>query len=236
MLILAVLWSEWSLYFLRSSILSIMFFKFLGTLPRTCYMIGITVTFMSHSLKLFSKIRVFVHFFEFFYYHSLVYLNRNQTNIFIFWGNDFLFLKVPENFIFLKIFFSCTYFVCHYVGILTKFQEDRFLPFYWLFYSFYANFLHSLIMRLIIQVSYHIISTCYFLGFIIYSCGFFTPTIAAGFSLEFELQQVSLSLQDSSQYSCSALVLIVSTCPHIYQSFTIFTSSLGIVSSAPNDN
>ena len=30
---------------------------------------------------------------------------------------------------------------------------------------------------------------------------FFTPALAKGFSLEFEWQQVSSSLQDSSQYS-----------------------------------
>ena len=36
---------------------------------------------------------------------------------------------------------------------------------------------------------------------IIYSLEFFTSALADGFSLEFEWQQVSSSLQDSSQYS-----------------------------------
>ena len=36
---------------------------------------------------------------------------------------------------------------------------------------------------------------------IIYSLEFFTSVLADGFSLEFERQQVSSSLQDSSQYS-----------------------------------
>ena len=36
---------------------------------------------------------------------------------------------------------------------------------------------------------------------IIYSLEFFTSVLADGFSLKFEWQQVSLSLQDSSQYS-----------------------------------
>ena len=39
---------------------------------------------------------------------------------------------------------------------------------------------------------------------IIYSLGFFTSALADGLSLEFEWQQVSSSLYDSSQYSgCS---------------------------------
>ena len=36
---------------------------------------------------------------------------------------------------------------------------------------------------------------------IIYSLEFFTSALADGFSVEFEWQQVSSSLQDSSQYS-----------------------------------
>ena len=37
---------------------------------------------------------------------------------------------------------------------------------------------------------------------IIYSLEFFTSAFADGLSLEFEWQQVSSSLQDSSQYYC----------------------------------
>ena len=42
-----------------------------------------------------------------------------------------------------------------------------------------------------------------FIIIIIHSLEFFTSILADGFSLEFEWQQVSSSLQDSSQYSGS---------------------------------
>ena len=56
-------------------------------------------------------------------------------------------------------------------------------------YSFCANLMHSLIIIIIIII------------IIIYPIEFFTSVLADGFSLEFEWQQVSSSLQQSSQYS-----------------------------------
>ena len=45
---------------------------------------------------------------------------------------------------------------------------------------------------------------------IIIICSFFTSVLADGFSLEFEWQQVSLSLLDSPQYSGRSLLLLLS--------------------------
>ena len=54
---------------------------------------------------------------------------------------------------------------------------------------------------------------------------FFTSVLADGFSLEFEWQQVSSSLQDSSQDS--------GRCPPTSKSYRPFNNSLVIVSNAP---
>ena len=67
-------------------------------------------------------------------------------------------------------------------------------------YSFCANLLHSLIMRLLVEsLSPHNLH-CQFVASYLF-LEFFTSVLADGLSLEFELQQVSSSLQDSSQDS-----------------------------------
>ena len=47
--------------------------------------------------------------------------------------------------------------------------------------------------------------------FIILLSRFFTPAFFDGLSLEFECQQVSLSLQDSSQYSGWSYIIIITS-------------------------
>ena len=52
------------------------------------------------------------------------------------------------------------------------------------------------------RLYHHIIYICYFVTYYFFhSLEFFTSTLPDAFSLEFEWQQVSLSLQDSCQYS-----------------------------------
>ena len=62
----------------------------------------------------------------------------------------------------------------------------------------------STILLIIIIIIIIIITIIIIIIIIIYSLRVFTSVLADGFSLEFEWQQVSSSLQDSSQYSgCS---------------------------------
>ena len=61
---------------------------------------------------------------------------------------------------------------------------------------------------------------------------FLTPTLADRLSLEFERQQVSLSLQDSSDL-CNVAVRMVSACPLIPNNFCLLTKHLMIVPGAP---
>ena len=83
-------------------------------------------------------------------------------------------------------------------------------------YFFCANLLHLLIMWLIVSSlspqSLHLLFCCvlsiltliwyyHYYYYYIYSLEFFTSALADGLSLEFEWQQVSSSLQDSSHYS-----------------------------------
>ena len=69
-------------------------------------------------------------------------------------------------------------------------------------YSFCANLLHSLIMWLIVSsLSPHSLHLPIIIIIIIHSLELFTSGLADGFSLESEWQQVSSSLQNSSQYS-----------------------------------
>ena len=57
---------------------------------------------------------------------------------------------------------------------------------------------------------------------------FFTSVLADFFSLEFEWQQVSSSLQNSSQYSVldNVVIWMVSTCPLISKSYSTFNNSV----------
>ena len=75
---------------------------------------------------------------------------------------------------------------------------------------FFANLLHLLIVSWSFHLYHHITDISCFVVFIIlinnnnnniYSLEFFTSALADGFSWEIELQQVSSSLQESSQYS-----------------------------------
>ena len=77
-------------------------------------------------------------------------------------------------------------------------------------YFFCANLLHSLMWLIVSSLSPHSLH-CYFVEFCLFSLWlllllyslleFFTSASADCFSLEFEWQQISSSLQDSSQYS-----------------------------------
>ena len=62
---------------------------------------------------------------------------------------------------------------------------------------------------------------------------FFTSVLPDVFSLEFEWQQVFLSLQDSSQYSGHAVIWIVSTRPPTSKSSRPFNNPLDTVPNAP---
>ena len=62
---------------------------------------------------------------------------------------------------------------------------------------------------------------------------FFTSALTDGFSLEFEWQQVSSSLQDSSQYSSRSQQWMVSTRPPTSKSFSPFNNPLETVPKAP---
>ena len=71
---------------------------------------------------------------------------------------------------------------------------------------------------------------------IIYSLEFFTSALADGLSLKFEGQQVSSSLQDSSQYSgrlSNIVVWMVSTRPQTSNSISPFSNPLVTVPNAP---
>ena len=54
---------------------------------------------------------------------------------------------------------------------------------------------------IILQILFFLLIIIIIIIIIIYSLEFFTSALADGLSLEFEWQQVSPSLQDSSQYS-----------------------------------
>ena len=71
---------------------------------------------------------------------------------------------------------------------------------------------------------------------IIYWLEFFTSALADGLSLEFGWQQVSSSLQNSSQYSGvpnNAIVWMVSARPSTFKSFCPFINPLVTVRKAP---
>ena len=86
---------------------------------------------------------------------------------------------------------------------LEQFSVDPFLPTQSciVFYSFYAYLLHLLNMwKMLSILSSHNLDLLILL-LLLLLLEFFTPALADGLSLEFEWQQVSSSLQDSSQYS-----------------------------------
>ena len=62
---------------------------------------------------------------------------------------------------------------------------------------------------------------------------FFTPALADGLLLESEWQQVSSSLQDTSQYSGQSVVWMVLVCPPIPNSFNLLTKPLEAFPSTP---
>ena len=87
-----------------------------------------------------------------------------------------------------------------------------------------ANYINSVLLLLLLLL----------LLFILLE--FFTSVLADGFSLEFEWQQVSSSLQDSSQYSGNAVIWMVSTRPPTSKSSRPFNNPLVIVSKSTNHN
>ena len=61
----------------------------------------------------------------------------------------------------------------------------------------------------------------------------FTPMLADGLSLEVEWQQISMTLLTILANLNNVVVWMVSTCPPISKSSSLFTNSLGIVLSVP---
>ena len=107
---------------------------------------------------------------------------------------------------------------------------------YLVVYFFFASLLHSLIMRLMVSfLSPHNPTICCALSIslLLSLWDFFTPTLGDGFSVESEWQQVSLSLQDSSQYSERSQQWMVSTRLLISKSSSPCTNHLVIVPNAP---
>ena len=195
----------------------------LVTVPNAPVTIGIIVTCMFHSFFQFpSKVEVLILLFTFFQFYSVVSRDSKVHNFAcsLFFFFFFLLIIIKSG-----LLAGIRWFVCmlksHRSLCVSFSRTGAGLCIYHLFvwsnlnflhisqwitlptqpclvlYSFCANLLHSLIMWLIVSsMSQHSLHLLF-----IYSSGVFHISISWWFSLEFEWQQVSTSLQDSSQDS-----------------------------------
>ena len=193
----------------------------LVTVPKAPITIGIIVTCRFFFFQFLSKVEVLILLFTFFQFYSVVSRDSQVDNLAI---SLFLLLIIIRSGLLAKIGWSvcmskphrslCVLFTTTGAGLyiyhLLVWSNFNFLhislciilptPLCLVFYSFCANLLHSPYYMIPGFISFTAYYYYYYYYYYYLFIRVFTSALADGLSLEFEWQQVSPSLQDSSQY------------------------------------
>ena len=169
----------------------------LVTVPGPPITSGIIVTLMYHCFFSSRARSRYLSFFSLSFSFALGSAGTIEPNI---WLNLFFFL-----------FFFFFFFVAYYHSVWSSGQDCN-LKSQWIFCLIFLDGFWVVDIPLVRKVKSIIILTPW---------EFFTSVLADGLSLETEWQQVSSSLQDSSQYSCRSQQYCCLDCLHLFSHFQV---------------